>query len=74
MAWFEFLGSLWMGDQKRKSGVWHHRVPDFKLVYCEPEKSFPEKETKYALRKEVSVTTDKHDSADRRAKQQKKID
>ena len=21
---------------KRRSGVWHHRVPDFKLVYCGP--------------------------------------
>ena len=19
---------------KRRNGVWHHRVPDFKLVYC----------------------------------------
>jgi len=74
MVWFGFLGGLWMGDRKRKSGVWHHRVPDFRLVYCEPEEGFPEKETKHAIRKEVAVITDKHDSEDRRAQQQKKID
>ena len=22
---------------RRKSGEWHHRVPDFKLVYCGPK-------------------------------------
>jgi len=23
---------------KRKKGDWHHRVPDFQLVYCGPKK------------------------------------
>ena len=50
-----------MRDRKRKSGVWHHRVPDFKLVYCGPEESFPEKETKLTIRKEQTVTADEQD-------------
>ena len=61
-----------MGSRKRKSGVWHHRVPDFKLVYCGPEDSFPQKETKLAIKKEVSVIANEHDSADIRTQQQKK--
>jgi hypothetical protein len=32
--------------QKRKSGVWHHRVPDYKLVYC-GEEGFPEKKNEF---------------------------
>ena len=63
-----------MGSRKRKSGVWHHRVPDFKLVYCGPEESFPEKETKLTIRKEVSEIANEPDSADSRSQPQKKID
>ena len=55
-----------MRCRKRKSGIWHHRVPDFKLVYCGPEEGFPEKETNIAIRKEVSETENKHDSTHRR--------
>ena len=61
-----------MGRRKRKSGVWHHRVPDFKLVYCGPEEGFTEKETKIVIRKEVSEIADEHDSAGSRLEQQKK--
>ena len=32
-----------MRNRKRKSGIWHHRVPDYKLVYCGREENFPEK-------------------------------
>jgi hypothetical protein len=32
-----------MKEQKRKSGLWHHRVPDYKLVYCGEKEGFPEK-------------------------------
>ena len=53
-----------MGGRKRKSGVWHHRVPDFKLVYCRPEEGFPDKETKPTLIKEVSEIESEHDSAE----------
>ena len=55
-----------MGGRKHKSGVWHHRVPDFKLVYCGPEEIFPEKEKKLAIRKEVTEISDEHNSADSR--------
>ena len=61
-----------MSRRKRKSGIWHHRVPDFKLVYCGPEEGFPEKETKIAIRKEVSEIESEHDSADSRLEPQKK--
>ena len=61
-----------MTGRKRKSGVWHHRVPDFKLVYCGPEEGFPEKETKLAFRKEVSEIADQHDSTRSKLEQQKK--
>ena len=61
-----------MGGRKRKSGVWHHRVPDFKLVYWGPEEGFSEKETKLAFRKEVSETESEHDSTRSKLEQQKK--
>jgi hypothetical protein len=32
--------------RKLKSGVWHHRVPDFKLVYC-GEEDYPEKKIEF---------------------------
>ena len=63
-----------MSRRKRKSGIWHHRVPDFKLVYCGPEEGFPEKETKLAIRKEVSEIADEHDSAHSRENNRKKLD
>ena len=63
-----------MGDQKRKSGIWHHRAPDYKLVYCgRPKENFPEKTTKLASRKEISLINDEQNSADRRTQQPKKI-
>ena len=61
-----------MGDRKRKSGVWHHRVPDFKLVYCGPEEIFTEKATKRAIRKEVSVISEEDDLTQNRLEQQKR--
>ena len=51
-----------MRGRKRKSGIWHHRVPDFKLVYCGPEEDFPEKATKRAIRSEVSVISEEVNS------------
>jgi hypothetical protein len=33
--------------RKPKSGVWHHRVPDYKLVYCGREEAFPEKKIEF---------------------------
>ena len=73
MIWL--FGELPMRRQKRKSGIWHHRAPDFKLVYCGPEEGFPEKETKeLTIRKEVSETENKHDSNPSRLLQKQKID
>jgi hypothetical protein len=74
MALFGFLGGLSMRGRKRKSGVWHHRVPDFKLVYCGPKESFPEKETNFTIKKDVSEITKHHDLAECRKQQQKTID
>ena len=58
-----------MGGRKSKSGGWHHRVPDFKLVYCGPKESFPEKEIKLKIKKKVSVKADAHDSPHSRLEQ-----
>jgi len=55
-----------MRRRKRKSGIWHHRAPDFKLVYCGPEEGFPEKTKELTIRKEVSETKNMHDSTQRR--------
>jgi len=49
-----------MVKRKRRSKDWHHRVPDFKLVYCGPKKITSKEETKHVRRKrmvEVSVST-----------------
>ena len=40
------VGCWLTGRQKRKRVDWHHRVPDFRLVYCGPKKSTPIKEEK----------------------------
>jgi len=50
-VWFGFLGGFSMGNRKRKSGIWHHRVPDYKLVYCGKEESFPEKTIEFEKKK-----------------------
>ena len=61
-----------MSRRKRKSGIWHHRVPDFKLVYCGSEENFPEKTKELTIRKEVSETESEQDSTHNRLEQQKK--
>jgi hypothetical protein len=33
------------GKSKLRGKHWHHRVPDFKLVYCGPKKSISKNET-----------------------------
>ena len=56
-----------MGGRKR-SKDWHHRVPDFKLVYCGQKKSFrKEAETSDRRRFQVSVTSDEKDVVEREA-------
>ena len=64
-----------MADRKHRSGVWHHRVPDFKLVYCGPRASFAEV-TKVIIKErsvKVSVNADKDDTADKKLETQKTI-
>ena len=31
-------------QKKKKVGDWHHRVPDFQLVYCGPKKKIMKEE------------------------------
>ena len=65
-------GDSLMAGRKRRSGVWHHRAPDFKLVYCGPRERVPKKETKLRGRNiRVSVNADEDNAADRRLEQQK---
>jgi hypothetical protein len=53
-----------MVRRKRKRGRsedWHHRVPDFKLVYCGPTKS-PTEESKHVTRERkvtISMATER---------------
>ena len=44
-----FWGDFLMVRRYRKSGVWHHRVPDFKLVYCGQDNYISRKETRLAI-------------------------
>jgi len=63
-----------MGRRKRRSADWHHRAPDFKLVYCGPKKSNSKEEMKRVRRKrmiEVSVATDRDGVVVRKLKRQK---
>ena len=63
-----------MAGRKRRNGVWHHRVPDFKLVYCGPNEYVPEKETKLTIIErsaKVSFNADEDDAACRRLEQKK---
>ena len=39
---------------KRRSGVWHHRVPDFKLVYCGPNERISKEEYEFTFKEEKS--------------------
>jgi hypothetical protein len=48
--------------KRKRSKDWHHRVPDFKLVYCGPKKS-PKEESKHATR-ERKVTISKANDRD----------
>ena len=67
-------GDSLMAGRKRRSGVWHHRAPDFKLVYCGPKERVSKKETKLRGRRvKVSVNADEDDAAGKRLEQQKTL-
>jgi hypothetical protein len=53
--------------RRKRPKDWHHRVPDFKLVYCGPKKSFREEtgSSDNGLKIQVSVTSDGKNLAER---------
>ena len=64
-----------MAGRKRRSGVWHHRVPDFKLVYCGPNGYVPTKGTKPTISMaKVSVNADEDDAVGKRLEQEKTLE
>ena len=46
-----------MGKKTRRKKNWHHRVPDFKLVYCGTKKRSKEVEPKVLPKKRIEVST-----------------
>ena len=63
-----------MVRRTRWNNDWHHRVPDFKLVYCGPKKSTLKEETKHDHRKkivEMSIATDRDGVAVSKVERQK---
>ena len=59
---------------KRRSGVWHHRVPDFKLVYCGPANKNTKKEHDFNSEEKwpkISIIEDQDDKASIMLKQEK---
>jgi predicted SPOUT superfamily RNA methylase MTH1 len=59
---------------KRRNGVWHHRVPDFKLVYCGQDKYITKKETKLTINErkgKLSAMVDEVDVSNSRLTEQK---
>ncbi|TRZ48487.1 MAG: hypothetical protein D4S01_10205 [Dehalococcoidia bacterium] len=65
-----------MVRRKRRSEFWHHRVPDFKLVYCGPNYRNPKNESKFTFRDKrlkLSIIADEEDLAGSRLKQQKRL-
>jgi len=55
-----------MVKRKRWKRDWHHRCPDFKLVYCGPKKSSPKEETEQTEKRRIidlSVATDRNGMA-----------
>jgi alpha-D-ribose 1-methylphosphonate 5-triphosphate synthase subunit PhnI len=47
-----------MVKRKRWSKYMHHRVPDFKLVYCGPKKTNPKEETEHGYNETVVEVSD----------------
>jgi len=69
-----FWGNFLIVRRYRKSGVWHHRVPDFKLVYCGHDNYIPRKETRLAINErkgKLSAIVDDEPVAGSRLEQQK---
>ena len=59
---------------KRRSGVWHHRVPDFKLVYCGPTNKNSKKEYDFTSEEKwlkISIIQDQDNKASMILEQEK---
>ena len=60
------VGECLMVRRKREDELeWHHRVPDFKLVYCGPKKEVAKKEAHRKRSVLVSVIEDGNENIDR---------
>jgi hypothetical protein len=46
-----------MTKKTRRNKDWHHRVPDFKLVYCGTKKRMKEEEPKEMRKKRLKAMT-----------------
>jgi len=65
-----------MVRRRRWKRDWHHRVPDFRLVYCGPKKSVTKEETGQKRKRrivEASVTTDEKSIAVSKLEREKYI-
>ena len=66
-----------MVREKRRSGVWHHRVPDFKLVYCGPGNRDSKKELDFTSKEiwlKISIIEDEDDKANMILEQDKTLE
>lgn len=62
-----------MGDRNRKNGIWHHRVPDYKLVYCGKDEKFLDNEISIKIEKKKSISFDEYTLTNSKLKKSKKI-
>ena len=62
-----------MVKRKRKGGMWHHRVPDFQLVYCGSQ-DYVQPKTKRLEKKlvKVSVFSSNNELSDKKVEEKKK--
>jgi len=66
-----------MVRRKRRSGVWHHRVPDFKLVYCGPKDRVSKEEYEFTFRgkrPQISIIEDQSDKVGTILEQEKTLE
>jgi hypothetical protein len=54
-------GAMLMVKRKHELGDWHHRAPDFKLVYCGPKNRAKEEAKEFHEERivEASITNEK---------------
>ena len=65
-----------MGRRNDWEGEWHHRAPDYKLVYCGPKESSQEEEIVHYQKKrraKIYVETDKDITLAKKMKRSKQL-